>query len=92
MLTSNTIFHPHSSLVFTRLDETEGVLLNLDTKHYYSLNESGALLWEWLLNGMSLTEMSHALQGQYDLTSEEAVEEVLTFLSELHEDGLIRPA
>ena len=41
---------------------------------------------------MTLTEMARALQGQYDLTPEESVEEVLVFLSELHEDGLVQTA
>jgi hypothetical protein len=50
-------FHCHPSVVFTRLNDTEAVLLHLETKRYYSLNETGARLWELL----ATTELPDAL-------------------------------
>ena len=51
MLAPETIVHAHTSLVFTRLDATEAVLLHLGTKRYYTLNETGARIWELLQHG-----------------------------------------
>lgn len=39
----------HPSVLFTDLDDGTGVLLHLDSKYYYTLNESGTIIWRTLL-------------------------------------------
>jgi hypothetical protein len=91
MLAPDTVMHPHPSLVFTRLDETEAVLLHLDTKRYYTLNETGARIWELMQQGRSPQEIVQALQGNYVLTDEEAMPVLLGFVEELQREGLVHP-
>ena len=38
----------HPSVLFTDLDDGTGVLLHLDSKYYYTLNQTGAVIWKAL--------------------------------------------
>lgn len=91
MLHSDTsmLIRPHPSIVFTRLDETEGVLLHLDTKRYYSLNETGAHLWELLEGGRCASDLVQNLLDVYDITSDEASHAVQDFVDTLQGNGLL---
>ena len=89
MLAPDTVLHPHASLVFTRLDDTEAVLLHLDTKRYYTLNETGTHIWELLQQGRSAQDIIQALQNGYALTDEDAMPALLDFVEELQQEGLI---
>ncbi len=90
MLAPETVLHPHPSLVFTRLDDTEAVLLHLDTKRYYTLNETGTRIWELLQQSRSAQEIGQALQGDYAITDEEAMPLLLAFVDELQQEGLVQ--
>ncbi len=90
MLASEIILHPHPSLVFTRLDDTEAVLLHLDTKRYYTLNETGTRIWELLQQGRCAQEIAQTLQGGYAVTDEEAMPVLLAFVDELQQEGLVQ--
>lgn len=91
MLVPETILHPHPSLVFTRLDDAEAVLLHLDTKRYYTLNETGSRIWELLQQGRSAQHIVQALQNDYAVTNEEAMPVLSAFVGELQQEGLILP-
>jgi hypothetical protein len=39
----------HPSVVFTDLEDGTSVLLHLDSKFYYTLNESGTVIWRALM-------------------------------------------
>ena len=90
MLAPETVLHPHPSLVFTRLDETEAVLLHLDTKRYYTLNETGTRIWELLQQGRCAQEIVQALQDNYAVRDEEAMPLLLAFVAELQQEGLVQ--
>jgi hypothetical protein len=89
MLAPETVLHPHPSLVFTRLDDTEAVLLHLDTKRYYTLNETGTRIWELLQQGRCTQEIAQTLQDGYAVTDEEAMPVLLAFVDELQQEGLV---
>lgn len=91
MLAPETVLHPHPSLVFTRLDDTEAVLLHLDTKRYYTLNETGTRIWELLQQSRNAQEIAQALQDNYTVTDEEAMPLLLAFVDELQQEGLVHP-
>lgn len=90
MLAPETVLHPHPSLVFTQLDDTEAVLLHLDTKRYYTLNETGTRIWELLQQSRSAQEIALALQDNYALTDQEALPLLLAFVDELLQEGLVQ--
>ena len=90
MQVSENQFTPHPSVVYTKLDDSQAVLLHLETKRYYSLNETGLFIWELLQNGTTNPDdMSTALQGEYEVEEGESLAYVLEFLGELHQEGLL---
>lgn len=55
----------HPSVLFTDLDDGTSVLLHLDSKHYYTLNESGTLIWGALMQneGVGEAELAQTLSS-----------------------------
>ncbi|HJU88660.1 MAG TPA: PqqD family protein [Gemmatimonadaceae bacterium] len=76
---------------FATLDDG-AVILNLRTKRYYSLNETGAAVWGMLEAG---TTTAHSLVARlvelYDVTDAQARREVDRLLGELEAESLITP-
>ena len=58
-----------------------GVLLDLDTKQYFALNQTGLAVWQWLEDGGSLAQLRSSLD-------EAASAEIDAFASALIEHGL----
>jgi hypothetical protein len=42
---SSEAARPHDHVVFTDFEGGEGVLVDLNTKRFYTLNETAALIW-----------------------------------------------
>jgi Coenzyme PQQ synthesis protein D (PqqD) len=77
-------------VVDAELDDGEVVLLHLETKTYYSLNQTGMRIWNGLKSGRSLREVSHRLQSEFDVDSAEADRSVLDLVNELARHQLVR--
>ena len=82
-------FRPHPEVVDTELDEAEVALLHLDSKIYYSLNRTGARIWDGVKRGLSLNEISQRLQDEFDVDAERAERSVLTLIEDLSRQHLI---
>jgi hypothetical protein len=83
---------PNPEVVFTELGDKEAVLLHLGTKSYYSLNETGVLIWQMLERGLELKEIIAELQKEFDVISEKAKESVLGLMRELSAEKLLMAA
>lgn len=86
------MMRPSPSVVFTRLSEEEAVLLHLQTKQYYSLNETGIVIWEGLDAGKTTEEIATDLATAYEVEAEEAHAYVQEFLQKLADDDLVDEA
>ncbi len=82
-------YTPASQVVCTVLDEHEAVLLHLETKHYYVLNETGTLIWECLQKGEPLHVIAAALAQEYHIDKDEALQDVVQFLDMLSQEHLV---
>ncbi len=80
---------PNPDVVFTKLDDEEAVLLHLKTKEYFSLNETGVLIWEQLEEKADLERIAAALAEAYAIEEAEARASARRFLSTLEERGLV---
>ena len=76
-------------VIFTELDN-DAVLLNLTTKMYYTLNETGLRIWQLAENDLTVEEISEKLQEEFDVTPEKAKESVLNLITELISENLVR--
>ncbi len=80
----------HPSVVFTPLDESQSALLHLDTKFYYSLNETGTRIWQLLADGLDRAAVAETLSGEFEVSPQDAGRYVADFLDELAREGLVR--
>jgi hypothetical protein len=71
---------PHENVIFTDLDGLEGVLVDLNTKKYYQLNETASLIWRGLEKRLSLSDIAKEMTERYDVTLEQAVSSIQTAL------------
>jgi len=77
-----------SDLVFTRFDEETAALLHLETKRYYTLNETGARIWELMEEGLAAAEVAEALHREFEVDPALAQQCVDGFVAELIREGL----
>jgi hypothetical protein len=68
------------------------VLLNLQTKRYYSLNETGTRIWEMVQQTADEDSIVATLLREYEVEDQMARAEVRRILDELIEAQLIVPA
>ena len=83
-------YTPKPSVVTTDLMD-EAVLLDLDTRAYFSLNETGTRVWEALAAGRTDAEAAGALVDEWNVTPDEAAATVRTFVDDLVQNGLLVP-
>ena len=81
-----------SPTVFTPLDDGTGVLLNLETLLYYSLNRTGAALWQVIEDRKSCTldELIRATCQRFDVEAAVARREVHAFIGRLQNLKMVR--
>lgn len=82
---------PHDHIVSTEFDGGEGVLVDLNTKRYYQLNETAMTVWRGLEKGQTLDEIVRAITSVYDVSPEHAVRSVENLLQSLQSYKLVRP-
>jgi hypothetical protein len=82
---------PHPDIAWRRVGE-EVVVVNLRTNRIYSLNHTGARLWELLSAGHDREAAEAALMTEFDVDEDELRREVAAVLEELGKEGLILEA
>jgi hypothetical protein len=83
---------PHDHIVFTEFDGGEGVLVDLNTKRYYQLNETAMLVWRCLEKGKTLSEVVEEMTAVYEVTKEQAAQSVEKLLRNFQSYQLVRPS
>lgn len=80
-----------SPTVFTPLADGTGVLLNIDTLFYYSLNRTGSALWQRIEDGVvTLDELLHIAGERFDVSEDAARSSVINFIEQLEVFKMIR--
>ena len=90
MIELNHRVEPDPDVVITELESKEAVLLNLATKMYYTLNETGLRIWQLLSSCGTLGEISETLSGEFDVSPEKAKGSVLNLIDELINEKLVK--
>ena len=81
---------PHPDVVYTEFDQTSAALLDLTTKRYYTLNETGSLIWSQFSDeGKEIGGIAERLTEVYEISLEDARRHVEEFLGELEREGLV---
>lgn len=87
----STELKPYEHVVFTEFDGGEGVLVDLDTKKYFQLNETAMFVWRRLEKGAGVDEIVGEMTEEYEVTPEHAAESVRRLLENLRSFKLVRP-
>lgn len=82
----------HAENITWRKVGEEGVLLNLDSSVYYSLNEPGILIWERLGEGDDVDAAAAAVCARFEGTEAQVRKDVLALVDDLLEKGLLLKA
>jgi hypothetical protein len=72
----------------TRHGET--MLLDLAGGAYYTLNESGAIVWDMLKQGTTLADIVDALEARYDAPREQIAADASTMTTQLVAASLVQ--
>ena len=83
---------PHEHIVFTEFEAGEGILVDLNTKKYFQLNETGTLVWRGLERKQTFEEIVGQITAAYDVTPEHAARSVRRLLDNLRAFKLVRAA
>ena len=63
---------PGNHVVVTDFDAGEGILVDLNTKKYYQLNETAMIVWKGLEQGKTTGEIAADLTSSYEVTLDKA--------------------
>jgi hypothetical protein len=82
---------PYEHVIFTDLDGLEGVLVDLNTKKYYQLNETASLIWRGLEKRLPVSHITREMTERYEVTLERAASSIETALRRFHAQRLLGP-
>ena len=81
---------PRKQIVSTLFDDGDGVLVDLNTKRYYQLNESAMVVWTGLEKGHAIPEIVSQITSTFEVSPEHAVESVERILRDFQANNLLR--
>jgi hypothetical protein len=85
-------FVPLENIVASHLDDGDGVLVDLNSRQYYQLNESAMPIWRALEKGSSLSQIADQITATCEVTNDGAIASAETLLSQLQKRKLLRPS
>ncbi len=80
---------PSPDVVSRRLDD-EVVLVHLRTNHIYSLNQTGARLWELLQTGDDRERIERRMLEEFEVEAADLRREIEELLASLEAEQLVR--
>ena len=80
---------PNEHVVFTDFDGVEGILVDLNTKKYYQLNETAMVIWKALENKKPFSEIVNAVTDTYDVPTETATRSVERLIDHMRRYNLV---
>ena len=89
-MTTSLTPQPHSHVVYTEFDGREAVLVDLNTKRYYTLNETAMLVWRGLESGKTTAEIAREITDRYEVTTEHAMASVERLVNSLSAHRLLQ--
>lgn len=76
-------------IVASDIDD-EKVMMNIEKGCYYGLDPVASRVWEMIETPIKVSELIDGLLLKYDVDRQTCEQDVLVFLEELHEAGILR--
>jgi hypothetical protein len=67
----------------------EAAILGMKNSVYYGLNPVGATIWRLLQQPRSVSELCDAVTSEYDVSTEQAEDDILNLARQLMGEGLV---
>lgn len=77
--------------ILFRQVETEGILLHVSSRTYYSLSETSILFWQALSDSKPLTPIVEQITNEYEVDRDRVLADLTSFLQDLSDCGIISP-
>ncbi len=90
-ITLSTYVKKHDGILVQKLDE-DVVMANIDNGHYYGVDKTSKRIWELLEMPTTCQAVCDELSVEYEVERATCEREVLTFIQELVDEGLIETA
>jgi len=88
MVDGETVVSKNPTILCTEIDN-EAVLLDLETKCYYGLNEVALEIWK-LINGIrKINSIAENICEQFDVSLDKALDSIIKLIKELKDNGLV---
>jgi len=82
---------PAKHVVVTDFDGGEGILVDLNTKKYFKLNETAMLVWRGLEQGKTVTQIVADVTSAYEVTADRATQSVQRVVANFETYKLVSP-
>ena len=86
----HTRYRPTPDALFATLSDG-AVVLDIQTKKYFSLNDTGARIWALIREGLNTNDIVSVLLDEYDVSTSAAREAVSALVESLASQRLIEP-
>ena len=73
----------------SRTIEDELFILNRPRANIHSFNPTGTFIWKQLIQNVSTDQIGAALMEEFDVSHQQATEDLFSFMMELNDNGLI---
>lgn len=88
-ISTESIVNKIEDIVASDIDD-EKVMMSVEKGQYYNLDPIGSRVWELIEKPIKVSEMVDALLLKYDVDRKTCERDVLAFLEELHEYGILQ--
>jgi hypothetical protein len=88
MITMSDCVRRNAELMAAPVDN-ELVILGLISNNYIALDEIGRRIWELLETEHPVDDLCHLLGQEYEATPEQIAADMLPFLTELQDEGIV---
>jgi hypothetical protein len=86
------VYRINNPTIIHEIIEGEAVIINMEMGHYYSIDQTGAGIWELVDKRASTAEIIESITQGYAGDPKTIQSSVLDFLAELQHENLIVPA
>lgn len=73
---NSTNLMPGKHVVVTDFDGGEGILVDLNTKKYFQLNETAMIVWKGLEQGKTVGQIANDITDNYEIALDKATSSV----------------
>ena len=87
-MNDQTILKRKSGLMTANMNGS-AVMMDIATGKYYNLGETGGRIWNLLEQPTTLSDLIRTLTSEYEVSAEQCKEDVLAFLQQLVDRGLL---